>query len=138
MNKRVRIEPENYDGEWEKFEAKPAKEETFIEQAISTIKYSINKLTFFATICAAYAWLYNLTLQGEFWIKTGEWKTISVHESLVRAKILMDPYFSFYLPDKVGIENMLNGILFSSAPKFSFCMAFLFGIIWMQVEERGW
>jgi hypothetical protein len=57
------------------------------------------------------------------WFKTAEWHWISVHQSLVDFG-LIDQYFYFSVPNALGVEKLLNGILFLLA---AFSYLFLYG-----------
>jgi hypothetical protein len=67
---------------------------------------------------------YYLLVQILAWFKTAEWHWISIHQSLVDFG-LIDQYFYFSVPNALGMEKLLNGILFLSAAFSYFMLAVL-------------
>lgn len=76
---------------------------------------------------------YYFLAQISEWFKTAEWHWISLHQSLVDFG-LIDQYFYFNVPNALGMEKILNGILSLSAT-FSYFMLFnLLCLLWMVVD----
>ena len=73
-------------------------------------------------------WASLKNLFGEFnnWDKTGHWETITIYRSLVDAGI---PPPNFNLPGHVGIQNLLNSVLMSSATITYFIFSVLTGCL---------
>ena len=66
------------------------------------------------------------------WFKTAEWHWISLHQSLVDFG-LIDQYFYFNIPNALGVEKILNGILSLPAEFSYFILSVFLGYLWLLI-----
>lgn len=76
-------------------------------------------IMYFAGLIYLFSWLFfgfsvlGLLCEIGLWDKTGHWITLTVYKIFANA---WEPSVLFSMPYHLGTQNLLNGILFSSAP----------------------
>lgn len=92
----------------------------------------------FAGLIYLFSWgflgfsILELLIEIESWDKSGHWVTETIYSSFMHAG---KPLSLFSMPNHPGIQNLLNGILFSSFPIFCFIMFILFQLIAFLIAE---
>ena len=72
--------------------------------------------------------IYYFVVDIMFWMKFGFWKHISFLDSLIKLNILNKNY-SFELSNYIGIEKIVNGLLYSNAYNIYFILAVLYILV---------